>query len=193
MARCIKCGFIIKDDDMFCPECGAMQHTGDKVCIGCGRKISADTRFCPECGMKIADETADTETDKFTNEDSSNGESEHESDTAFAADSSAAQDTTTDEETKNNWTDEPSFAGDSYKYDEGTSYSGMAIAGFVLAFFFPILGIIFSAIGMGQTKDSRMKGRGLAIAGLTISIVFCCLGFLLAMVSGLSFTVMSAF
>ena len=52
-------------------------------------------------------------------------------------------------------------------------WSGMAIAGFVLSFlwFLSILGLIFSIIGMKQTKDNKKKGRGLAIAGLVISIV----------------------
>ena len=47
----------------------------------------------------------------------------------------------------------------------------MAIAGFVLAFFCSILGLIFSVIGMNQTKQTGQSGRGLAIAGLVISIV----------------------
>ena len=72
-------------------------------------------------------------------------------------------------------------------------YSGMAIAGFVLSFFFPVLGIIFSAIGMGQTKNAAMKGRGLAIAGLVISIVFCCLGFVLILLGGLSMAMVAVF
>lgn len=51
-------------------------------------------------------------------------------------------------------------------------YSGMAIAGFVCSFFMPLLGIIFSAIGLNQTKhDKNLDGRGLAMAGLIISVV----------------------
>ena len=52
-------------------------------------------------------------------------------------------------------------------------WSGMAIAGFVLSFFgfLAILGIIFSTIGLSQTKNHKRKGRGLAIAGLIISIL----------------------
>ena len=51
--------------------------------------------------------------------------------------------------------------------------NGMAVAGFVLSLLCWPLGIIFSAIGMNQTKaDPSQGGRGLAIAGLVISIVF---------------------
>ena len=50
--------------------------------------------------------------------------------------------------------------------------NGFAIAGFVLAFFVPILGIIFSSIGLSKSKNlPNNAGKGLAIAGLVISIV----------------------
>ena len=52
--------------------------------------------------------------------------------------------------------------------------NGMAITGFVVSLIgCSILGIIFSAIGMNQTKkDPTQGGRGLAIAGLVIGIVW---------------------
>ena len=49
--------------------------------------------------------------------------------------------------------------------------NGMAIAGFVCSFFFQILGLIFSIIGLCQIKNSGENGRGLAIAGIIISSV----------------------
>ena len=54
--------------------------------------------------------------------------------------------------------------------------NGMAIAGFVLAFFCTPLGIVFSAIGLSQTNRTGQSGRGLAIAGLVISIVSIVVG-----------------
>jgi uncharacterized membrane protein len=63
-------------------------------------------------------------------------------------------------------------------------YSGQAIAGLVLSlvavipcFWFWILqipgylGVIFSAIGLKQTKGGQRNGRGLAIAGLVVGII----------------------
>ena len=47
----------------------------------------------------------------------------------------------------------------------------MAILGLIFAFVFSPLGIVFSAIGLGQTKQRGERGRGLAIAGLILSIV----------------------
>lgn len=49
--------------------------------------------------------------------------------------------------------------------------NGMAITGFVCSFFFPLLGLIFSAIGLGQIRRRGGRGKGLAIAGLVISII----------------------
>jgi hypothetical protein len=54
---------------------------------------------------------------------------------------------------------------------ENDRTNGMAIAGFVCAFFIPILGIIFSAIAMGQINRRGGRGYGLANAGLVISLV----------------------
>jgi flagellar basal body rod protein FlgC len=54
----------------------------------------------------------------------------------------------------------------------------MAIAGLICAFFIPLLGLIFSIIGINQTKDNKRGGRGLAIAGLIISAIGMLLGLL---------------
>jgi hypothetical protein len=56
----------------------------------------------------------------------------------------------------------------------------MAILGLVFAFIFSPLGIVFSAIGLSQTKKRGEGGRGLAIAGLILSIVFLLIGLLVA-------------
>lgn len=55
--------------------------------------------------------------------------------------------------------------------DQNDRTNGMAIAGFVCSLFFPILGLVFSAIALGQIKRRGGRGRGLATAGLVISIV----------------------
>lgn len=60
--------------------------------------------------------------------------------------------------------------------------SGMAIAGMVLSLvgIIPcfwwiqlpgLLGLIFGAIGMKQTKDGSRKGRGMAITGVVLGII----------------------
>lgn len=55
--------------------------------------------------------------------------------------------------------------------------SGMAVAGFVSSVtvccpvFSPLLGLIFSLVGLSQTQGGARRGRGLAIAGLIISLL----------------------
>jgi len=51
--------------------------------------------------------------------------------------------------------------------------NGMAIAGIILAFFVPILGLIFGIIGLNKsnTPEYRGEGKGLAIAAIVISAI----------------------
>ena len=64
--------------------------------------------------------------------------------------------------------------------------SGLSIAGFVvslvslliLPLILGIIGVIFSAIGVGTTGATKKRGKGLAIAGLVISIFSICYRFL---------------
>lgn len=54
----------------------------------------------------------------------------------------------------------------------GTSYTnGFAIAGFVLSFFFAILGLVFGIIGYKKSRLFMNSGKGLSIAAIAISIV----------------------
>lgn len=46
----------------------------------------------------------------------------------------------------------------------------MAILGLVFAFVFPVLGVVFSLIGLQNVKRDGTNGRGLALAGLWVSI-----------------------
>ena len=46
--------------------------------------------------------------------------------------------------------------------------NGFAIAGFICSFFIPLLGLIFSIIGLNKVKETN-AGKGLSIAGIIIS------------------------
>jgi hypothetical protein len=63
-----------------------------------------------------------------------------------------------------------------YGRPPATGTNGMAIAGFILAFFCSILGLIFSIIGLNQAKARNQGGQGLAIAGIIISILSMVIG-----------------
>jgi hypothetical protein len=58
---------------------------------------------------------------------------------------------------------------------------GIVIAGFILAFILPLIGLILCAVGMGDAKR-RNAGEGLAIAGMVISVV--CMFLYLAAILG---------
>lgn len=48
--------------------------------------------------------------------------------------------------------------------------NGFAVAGLILAFFSPLLGLIFSCIGLSKAREYG-SGKGLAIAGIVVSIL----------------------
>jgi uncharacterized membrane protein YvbJ len=51
-------------------------------------------------------------------------------------------------------------------------FNGLSIAGFVCAFIFPFLGLLFSIIGLVIACKKQEAGKGLAIAGIVISVAF---------------------
>lgn len=57
----------------------------------------------------------------------------------------------------------------------------MAIAGFVCSFLIPLLGLIFSGIGL-KTANKTGNGRGLSIAGIVISILSLAIYFIMLLV-----------
>jgi hypothetical protein len=50
--------------------------------------------------------------------------------------------------------------------------NAFAILGFIFSFFVPLLGLIFSIIGLSKAKKMNGKGRGLAAWGLALSIIY---------------------
>ncbi|MFG1997037.1 DUF4190 domain-containing protein [Actinoplanes sp. NPDC048988] len=50
-------------------------------------------------------------------------------------------------------------------------FSGLAIAGVILAIFVPFVGFILSLIAIFQTGATKKRGRGLAITGVVLSVV----------------------
>lgn len=69
----------------------------------------------------------------------------------------------------------------------GSSSNGMAIAGFILSFFIPLLGLIFSIIGLKRSKETN-NGKGLSTAGIIIS----CINMVITIIMGIiSFSAVS--
>ncbi len=55
----------------------------------------------------------------------------------------------------------------------------LAIIGFILAFFLPLIGFILSLIGLIQINKKKENGKGLAIAGIVVSCVIAVLHLIL--------------
>jgi len=60
--------------------------------------------------------------------------------------------------------------------------NGMAIAGFILSFIFPLLGLIFSIVGYSKAKYLNNSGKGLALAGIIISAISMVIGLIVAII-----------
>lgn len=64
----------------------------------------------------------------------------------------------------------------------GSSSNGMAIAGFILSFFIPLLGLIFSIIGLKRSKETN-NGKGLSTAGIIISCITMVITLIIGIIS----------
>ena len=63
-----------------------------------------------------------------------------------------------------------------------TQSNGMAIAGFILSFFIPLLGLIFSIIGLKRSKETN-NGKGLSTAGIIISCITMVITLIMGIIS----------
>lgn len=67
-----------------------------------------------------------------------------------------------------------------YKGEDENWTNGFAIAGFVCAFVFALLGLIFSIVGVNKANEHNGELKGLAIAGIIIAAINMFLGFILS-------------
>lgn len=125
------------------------------TCRNCGAELDSDAKFCPMCGTAQIQSNPEPES-------SQSFEKEPQPDPVFVETSPGNK----------------GMDANAANVPKGTN--GMAIAGFILAFFFPLLGLIFSAIGMYQCKQREEGGNGLAIAGLVLSIIAIAVWIILA-------------
>lgn len=64
----------------------------------------------------------------------------------------------------------PGLPDDMSQTPSARGYNKLAIVGFILNFFVPIVGLVLCIIALNQIKRSGEKGRGLAKAGIIIFI-----------------------
>ena len=117
-------------------------------CRQCGTQLSDDSKFCYKCGTPthLAEQK-----DQITAKDDYDPFAPLVSPTANNPTPQQQQQQTQQQNTPTSATDEGIYG----------------LVGFILAFFMPIVGLIFSIIGM-----TKKKNNGLATAGFILSIVF---------------------
>lgn len=67
-----------------------------------------------------------------------------------------------------------------YAYQEQSN--GLAVGGFICSFFFALIGLILSIMGLKKANQIGGKGKGLAIAGIVISVLGMFSGVILSVV-----------
>ena len=73
--------------------------------------------------------------------------------------------------TQTNQTENQNAWGEQINFSTPVPRSNVfAVAGLILAFFSPLLGLIFSIIGLTKAREYN-SGKGLAIAGIVISVL----------------------
>lgn len=150
---------------MFCKNCGSPVNDEDMVCKNCGAMT--------EYGEKVSRHEAMPPRNNAVNPDGNLNQGPNLND-QFGGAQGGYQPPYSAQNTNN-----PNGQGGYYYAPQNTPYyqpqatgsNGMAIAGFVCAFLVPLLGLIFSIIGLNKSKTLGGKGKGLAIAGIVISIV----------------------
>lgn len=120
-------------------------------CSKCGAQLSDDSRFCYKCGAPVNIEQKDTIDNDY-----------------FAPTEQPAP--ATPQPTQQQQTQQAA--------DTGTDDGVYGLIGFILSFFFPVVGLILSIIG-----TTKKKNQGLATAGVVLSLVFIILAVVLIIVA----------
>lgn len=167
---CKNCGSPVNDEDMVCKNCGALTDYGEKVSRHeampptNGSGVNPDGSLNRETYNANRNDQGVNLNDQFGGAPNQYGQPGGGYYPPYSAQN----------------TNNPSGQGGYYYNPQNAQYreqpsesgsNGFAIAGFVCAFFFSLLGLIFSIIGLNKSKNLGGSGRGLAIAGIVISIV----------------------
>lgn len=171
---CKNCGSPVNDNDMVCKNCGAMTEYGEKV--------SRHEAMPPTSGAVNPDGTLN----QNPGQGATQGQGVNLNDQFGSGAQGGYQPPYSAPQNTNN----PNGPGGYYYAPQNGGYyppqpqdtgesNSMAIAGFVCSFFIPLLGLIFSIIGLNKSKNLNGRGRGMAIAGIVISVASWVLGIII--------------
>ena len=137
-------------------------------CPNCGNILNDNTTMCPKCGMQITQSNMTNSMNNMNTSGSMNTintmNTPPSSNTVNSMNNMNAlgsMNTMNTTNTMNTMNTASSSNGE----------NNIAIAGFILSFIIPIIGLILSIIGLKKSKETN-NDRGLSIAGIVISTIF---------------------
>ena len=173
-------------------------------CRKCGAEIGDDVKFCPKCGEAVKmseDENTESQQETVSQVGASQETTQQETASQVGDSQETAQQNTTSQagafsqgEASQGMYQQPQQGYWQQPVQTGTN--GFSIAGLVLSLVsiflgftivLPILGIVFSAIGMSKAKKIGGTGRGMGIAGLVISIILLVIYLIVVIAVGMAF------
>lgn len=158
----------------FCIRFTTTIKGGNMICKNCNSQIQDDSVVCPICGAPVEGASLHEESDEFKEYRSGNP-NVGASNAVFCSNCGARLPQSAvvcpycGTPTMRTYYQAPG-----YTPQKAEKSNDLAIAGFILSFFLPLVGLILSAIGLAKSKKPEFNGngRGLAIAGVVLSSVF---------------------
>lgn len=133
-------------------------------CYNCGAKLGDDDKFCPYCGTKI--KTTDEYMNGTTRDEYETVDKSTDDIDTFFGEKISSQD-------KKKTSSDRIYSNASHYSSRSTinhkENNGLSIAGIILAFIMPIVGLILSIIAYDNAKKAGEKNR-VALAGIIIAI-----------------------
>ena len=167
---------------MYCPDCGN-ELDGNGVCSVCGRRF--DAKGDPAKNTNNADKS-----DPAQNAQQAQN-AQHTQNAQQTQGAQNAQHTQNAQNAQQQYSQNGGYGGYGYGYTNGyygapggnygygygymqpqsDTANSYAIAGFVLSFIVPLVGLIISILGYRKAKEMNGCGKGFAVAGIVISAV----------------------
>lgn len=144
-------------------------------CSKCGRQVDDQAKFCPGCGApmtaqsvnKAGNETAEQD-DFFAKPEQAGNHDEFFTNYSAPAPGYTAPGAAP----ANQWSAPNTWApGNPPQQAASEEKNSLALAGFICAFFIPLLGWIFGGIGLSRAKRYGGNGKGFAIAAIVVATV----------------------
>ena len=152
-------------------------------CSKCGRQVDDRAKFCPGCGAPLTAQAADKagsvpaeQDDFFVKPEQAGNHDEFFTNRSAPASGYAAPGTAP----ANQWSAPNTWApGNPPQQAASEEKNSIALAGFICAFFIPLLGWIFGGIGLSRAKRYGGNGKGFAIAAIIVATVVAIMNFII--------------